>query len=379
MKLYPKPQTAAQGVEPRGPNILLIGWVGHPAESFYHWFKFHGCNVFWVGDHAADLDLQNIPSYPVNRYPGPMGLIDISERRMSLHSILDLLRDFRFDLIFHVQDWTRFTDYEKSPIPYVYYHTEPFYPHGVPQCAWEVVCPNTTMIEQTRSYFGNKYEYGLMPWCLRDDYRQIIVRNWARFAVNRRRQLPLSFAGAADGVSLYQFRLATLKYLVENLGSDFYCKVTGFRKNENRKGNVPTPMLEHNDGHEKLRLKAHAYLGMLSRSKFGLNIPTHYGTNFRDMEVPATGAILLTRDMPDLESMGFHDGENCAVYRTPEEAADIVRSGFDPNVAMRGQMNVLHNHTYAARIPSILDGFATKGYIPDTYTIPDLETATIGG
>jgi hypothetical protein len=47
----------------------------------------------------------------------------------------------------------------------------------------------------------------------------------------------------------------------------------------------------------------------------------------KNFEIPACGAALVCDYIPELEDLGFVDGQNAIFYRTFDELVDIVRTG----------------------------------------------------
>jgi hypothetical protein len=333
-----------------------------------------GCDVWWIGDGARDLNLANIPAHPINYYESPMGPVSLFERRLSMNTLLDLFGDLQFDMILHTQDWTKITGYEKSPIPYVFYHTEPFYPHGVPNAAWMVACPSSSLIEQTKNWFGVRYKYTYMPHALRDDCRQMVGRDYMRFNTGpRTRQIPVSFSGTVYSRGIYRFRVPIVDYFRKNVPGFYFYNTTATAGGDDdgcHNYNIDASFYQKNPKTDR-RLKREAYMGMLSRSQYGLNIPTVYGPNYRDLEACAAGAVDLSLYTPDHKEYGFVDGVNCILYKTPEEAADVVARGYDREIALKGQTHVLLNHLYPHRVQELLFLLSDIGYIPDTYVSPE--------
>lgn len=96
-----------------------------------------------------------------------------------------------------------------------------------------------------------------------------------------------------------------------------------------------------------------------------INLNTHHlqsrrgGLNTRSFEIPAAGAFELTDYVPDMESL-LEPGREVAVYRSPEEAADLARFYVKAEdqrrrIAEAGYRRVLAEHTYRHRMEALLE------------------------
>jgi len=333
--------------EPRKTKILLIAWNVHPGKDFALIFdQMKNVELTWIGQ-----DDPNIPSYlrpnldlrriPVKQfiYNGPLGSVPLAIRRFSLKSLLDLF-GYDFDLILHLQDWTVFTDVEKSPIPYIYYHSEPFYPE-VPFCAWKVVASTQYELLYLQRKYGSRFKYDYLPFALRND----LIR---RDVNEEKRDIPASFAGELFHFDqMYNERREIVQYLEKTIPEKFESHYLG-PYGENTKD--PREILAG-----KGRLDGEEYPNLLLKSQIGLNVPTGDNCNFRDFEVPGLGALLLTKESTDLRLLGFKDGINCIFYKTKEEAEEVIRNGYDPEIAQAGYFHVITDHTYFKRMNYLLN------------------------
>lgn len=96
-----------------------------------------------------------------------------------------------------------------------------------------------------------------------------------------------------------------------------------------------------------------------------VNLNTHHlqsrrgGLNTRAFEIPAAGAFELTDYVPEMESL-LEPGREVAVYRSPEEAADLARFYVKAEdqrrrIAEAGYRRVLAEHTYRHRMQTLLE------------------------
>lgn len=333
--------------EPRKTKILLIAWNVHPGKDFAQIFdQMDNVELTWIGTDDPDTpcylrpDL-NLKNFPVRQfiYNGPFGSIPLAIREFKLTSLLDMF-GYDFDLILHLQDWTIFTDKVKSPIPYIYIHSEAFYPE-VPFCAWKVIGSTQFELDFLRRKYGSRFKYDYLPFALRTDL--------IRHDVNeKKRTIKGSFAGELFHFDqMYNDRREIVQYLEKAIPNDFQSHYLGpYGKN-------PEDPREILAG--KGRLCGKEYTELLLKTQIGLNIPTGDNCNFRDFEVPGLGALLLTRESTDLKQLGFKDGENCIYYKTKEEAEEVIKNGYDPEIAQAGYLHVITNHTYFKRMHELTD------------------------
>lgn len=334
------------------PKVLFIGWFGDPANSLIEMFLKHGCEVYLFMDGATNLllpynmpgvDIHYIPNGHFETVTGPLGDVNINTRHFKLENIL---ADFnqRFDMIFHCQDWNIIESDGKSDIPYFYYWTEMFVPY-VPKAATHVICLNPKAVDLCRLYYRNQYIYITMPFALRECFTAMISSHPERFTPGAQpRPLQGSFAGKIYGFNFYKDRPLIVKHLKDNVhGFQTWCPSFKYNDQYSAENRQLPPI-----GVDK-SLSWPAYMGVLSRSKWGLNIPSPLSPNFRDFEIPACGAMLLTRETPGLKELGFKDGKNCFTYKTKEEAAEIAKHDYDRSIAFEGWYLVMQQHTWQRR------------------------------
>lgn len=327
------------------PRILYIGNANsNPGVYYLQGLIDAGYRVYHVGVNSkSGFELSNIPERPYNIVT-EVGPAQVNIREFSLKSLLDIV-GHEWDAIVHVQNWLYFTDYELSPIPYYFYCTEVAYPR-IPRCAWYVLSATHTIKKQ------NKRNSNWIRSYLYHPHSIPIIRGKQIKYPKLKRTILGSFAGELYSLPLYKTRREIVKnvekldgfethYLGPKLSRD------GERKPESGKG----------------KLKAIPYSNLLLKSKSILNVPSVGGANFRDLEGPALGAMLVTIETPDLLLMGFEDGVNCRTYKTSEEAMKIIESEYDVEIAKKGWELIhfgrdwwQHNNFDVAKI------FRYKGY-----------------
>jgi glycosyltransferase involved in cell wall biosynthesis len=91
--------------------------------------------------------------------------------------------------------------------------------------------------------------------------------------------------------------------------------------------------------------------------------------NMRCFEAMAAGALLITGTPSELTSLGFSEGVHFAGYGTAEEIPDLVGRWLANEdernaVAQRARALVLREHTYDARVRTILDTITTGARAP---------------
>lgn len=96
-----------------------------------------------------------------------------------------------------------------------------------------------------------------------------------------------------------------------------------------------------------------------------MNLNSHHpqsrlaGLNCRAFEIPAAGGFQLTDYVPGMEAL-LEPNREVAVYRSPEEAADLARYYIKADeerqrIAAAGHKRVLAEHTYRHRMKTLLD------------------------
>ncbi len=110
------------------------------------------------------------------------------------------------------------------------------------------------------------------------------------------------------------------------------------------------------------------YIDMYARSKMAVNgcriyystgrqpgDPYFTFTNWKNVEIPACGAVLLTQETEDLETMGFRHLENCVMFDNPNEIPPIVNDLLEDNerregIAKAGLKHVRKYHSNEVRV-----------------------------
>jgi hypothetical protein len=98
--------------------------------------------------------------------------------------------------------------------------------------------------------------------------------------------------------------------------------------------------------------------------------------NMRCFEAMAAGALLITGTPTELTSLGFDEGVYFAGYRTAEEIPDLVGRWLERDderaaVAQRARALVLREHTYDARVETILEAITNGVQAPARSWPPD--------
>jgi hypothetical protein len=302
--------------------------------------------VWQVFNIRPDLMIEGTRTF-VFDYEGFLGEVPICEQRMSIKSIIDMV-GYDFDVIIHFQNWLNTTDEDKCEIPYIYYLTEPFY-DVVPKSAHMVLTPAVSLTEQVKKKYGNQYKYGVLPWALRYGVHKI----WKQLAPQnafdvKNRPVDACFSGKMYNYDFYTPRREFVLGVEE--------KIPNFEGHWFGPVEDPYDMFGSKAYPERGKgaLNLIDYTSMLTRSKFGINYPTDFGVNYRDFEVPASGAVLLTRKNPDHKILGLKDGVNCRIYKTVDEAVEIIKDGYDLDIALEGFNHTIQKHNYINRTRALL-------------------------
>ena len=333
-------QSFELNVPQRKLRILLIGTNTmhcNTTRAYYECFRDSGLyDITWIGEGATDLDLSNIQQHQI-QFNGLLGQYPILYRECSLNSILNLLGK-EFDAIVHLQDNLFFTETEPSRIPYIYILNHPEFPRISPSVSI-VLCASKNIMDQMKYYHDAKYPIGYLPHALSPEY-YMLERSY-NLALNAQREILCSFSGELyNPPSLYNERRNVMRFLKDQLKDQFNAHWMSPIQNNTR-----TPEI----GEGRLSLKG--YQTLLLHSQFGINCPTKSGFNFRDLEIPALKAILITKRNRDLDFLGFRHGYNCYFYDTPEEILDLIKE-YNPQIASRGY-DLVNQHTYDTRFTEI--------------------------
>jgi hypothetical protein len=318
-----KPRLFEIDVGKRKPKMLLIGknqprFTGY-APEFYSALS-DSYDITWMGEQAYDISLNSYKKDMVE-YNSVLGPYRVTKRDVSLTTILAAhnLKIFDFDIILHIQDQTFFIDDFVSPVPYLYIMNWSFYPRIMKLPSMILASTHVGMD------FVNKESQipsGYLPHCLTDKYIGIKIDEFNREHL-------ISFAGETNNMApLYYDRRVVLTYLKEMLGDAFVWPST--------------------DDH---LLSEFEYMMMLRKSKYGINIPTKLGFSFRDLEIPACGAILITRYNRDLQKLGFKHGINCYFFNDMKEIPDLIKD-YNPTIAKKG-WQLVQNMTLSRNINEV--------------------------
>ena len=188
----------------RKPRMLFIGnctqtpavWYLEPFRQFF--------DVYHVGIGSRDFDISNIPTQ-IKINTNELGRTSIRERVFSIKSLFDIIGT-NFDVIFHVQDYTYFTDNEKSPIPYIFLCTEAVYPRA-PRCAWVVLAQVEMIKNLVRKDWMNCPNLMYSPYA-------IPVESPVKFP-DFKREFEVSFTGELYSLPIYQDRREVVKFIHE--------------------------------------------------------------------------------------------------------------------------------------------------------------------
>jgi hypothetical protein len=319
-------------VPPRKLNVLLIGEKTSfcaTTQIYYDLFLNNGYNVVWVGKGAPNLDFSGIPMKQI-LFSGLLGNYPLIYREFKLQSLLDMFK-IDFDVIIQCQDQTYFTETTPSKIPFIYIMPHIHEPRISP-CVSMILCQSQNSIDQLKYYLKEPIPIGYLPHALNTLF--------ANLDKPKEKKTLVSYSGEIYSPrSLYNDRRNTVHYLKQELKERFTAhwmcppNMYGVREPEMGLG----------------RLSQSDYKELLLDSQFGINCPTKSGFNFRDLEIPATRAILLTKRNRDLDLLGFKDHVNCLYYDTPEECLDLIQNGeYDEKIAEAGYQ-LVNQHTYQTR------------------------------
>ena len=101
----------------------------------------------------------------------------------------------------------------------------------------------------------------------------------------------------------------------------------------------------------------------LGASSYPAQDSERFSASNRMWKILGCGGFYLGRYVEGIETFAS-DGEHCAWYRTPGEAADLTRrylanAGERQRIALAGRAHALAHHTYAQRLTLLIQG---KGY-----------------
>lgn len=115
--------------------------------------------------------------------------------------------------------------------------------------------------------------------------------------------------------------------------------------------------LEEAAGLERLFATGRGMIDAVRSARVHLNCNIAGDVNYRTFETIGLGTCLATNDDESLADLGFLDGVNCILYRSPEEARAKVRaalaSGAWQHIAAAGYV-LSKRHTYARRLADLI-------------------------
>jgi len=325
-------------VSKRAPRVLVIAdGTTRPGKEYVDVLRAVGFDVFHFGVGSNDLDSSILPAYDTAfraswNVRDSLGERDVPINIMSkiryfrLKDLLSLLGK-KFDLVFHVQDWQYPID-DFVPLPYFFYCTEAMYPVA-PRCCRFVFYATHAIKSMVEAGAPHVKTFAFLPHAVQ-------TNRWSAVGLCKvnpsypktERTTKVFFAGEIyKHPGVYEERRVCVRGVKKILGSEFDAHWMGPIR---RSGVMREP-------EEGLGVCGPSeYVKRLLRAKVGLNVPTAGGANFRDVEIPACGAMLVTRHTPDHDAMGFVDGVNCRFFDgTPEDAVEKINA-YDPEIAKRG-------------------------------------------
>ena len=96
---------------------------------------------------------------------------------------------------------------------------------------------------------------------------------------------------------------------------------------------------------------------MINRTKVHFNKSISVDVNYRNFETIGCGTCLLTNYLPELEELGFKDGENCYMYKDnseiPNKLLQIFRKEDWKRVGFNGK-EFSKSHTYVKRVETLI-------------------------
>lgn len=98
-------------------------------------------------------------------------------------------------------------------------------------------------------------------------------------------------------------------------------------------------------------------LDLLSKTKINFNMSISVDVNYRNFETMGSGICLLTNYLPELEELGFKDGENCYMYKNMNEISIKIEEALKnenwKKIANKGE-EFSKNHTYVERVKELI-------------------------
>lgn len=175
-------------------------------------------------------------------------------------------------------------------------------------------------------------DYDLMVCCHRDAARQLPGAYW----------LPVACDWELHGIKSGLSRTVDVAFIGTDGGvpRKFYLQALRERYPNHKIGEAPYDQMS----------------AIYSQAQIGFNYSIADDVNMRLFEVMASGALLITNDLPsgDLEGLGFRNGETLVTYRRPKEIFEQVdyylrNSAQRDKISQAGSVLVRGKHTYQHR------------------------------
>jgi hypothetical protein len=138
------------------------------------------------------------------------------------------------------------------------------------------------------------------------------------------KDIPVSVFGASTAPEIYHWRTDVVRDIADHFPTFIYTH-PGYRK--------PTPR-------HKFPVVGEAYARLLNRSYFSLADTTRFDYLVRKhLEIPASGAVLVSPDTPALKPYGFKDMENCVLGKGRALFDKIAALADNPDLYERIRKN----------------------------------------
>ena len=100
-------------------------------------------------------------------------------------------------------------------------------------------------------------------------------------------------------------------------------------------------------------------INAINSYKISLNANISVDINYRNFETAGTGTLLLTNFNDQYEELGFKSNLNCLIYKTPDEAIDIINAiktdeKTISDISLAGYELVRTKHTFKNRARSLV-------------------------
>lgn len=319
-------------------RILVIGSAKNPPIQYIDILLKMGYQLILIGDGFDGLEAINVGVHKYEQrivsYP-ELPESCAKEFYFSLQGLLEFI-NMDISLILHFQNNWMPIDRTKSPVPYIYIPSEVWNPRP-PFCAHATTYSNVVMRELLEKYHPNIPIIGFLPYPLNYGFNKVPFPT-------EKPSYVLGFAGNIGRFDvLYKERRDILLTLKKNLGEGFNAHW------------LPCPELNIPKEGEG-SLDVNKYKEMITKSKFGLSIPTILGIPFRDLEVSAMGRCLITKKTRDHDALGFKEGVHYLAYTSVDEIEEYIRHTSDEEaerIAKNAHSLVHGCHTTWYRVPML--------------------------